>query len=195
MSTGEVARRFGVSLPTVKKWIREGRLRAFRTPGGHHRVHEAAFRALAGELGLEPAPGPPRPPDDGAQVLVVDDDPHFLEVVSAALRESLGGYKVDTVADGYEALLRLGLARPDVLILDLRMPGLDGLEVCRRIRIDPQLGEIRILAVTGYGDEQTEAAMRAAGADDFVEKPVGLADLCARVARLLARRAPGARRG
>ena len=188
ITTGEIARRLGVSLPTVKKWIREGRLEAFRTPGGHHRIPAPAFHAFATRMGLAPAES--SAPE--ASVLVVDDDPRFLELATEMLRRPGAAWKVETAADGYEALLRLGLSRPDLLILDLRMRELDGLAVCRRIRLDPVLRTMRILAITGYGDEYTEAAARAAGADDFLEKPVGLAELQQRVARLLAAgRPPG----
>lgn len=181
ITTGEVARQLGVSVPTVKKWIREGRLEAFRTPGGHYRIPAPAFRAFAARLGL--APVEPAAPE--ARILVVDDDPRFLELATEMLRRLDAAWKVETAADGYEALLRLGLSRPDLLVLDLRMRELDGLAVCRLIRLDPVLRTMRILAITGYGDEYTETAARAAGADDFLEKPVGLAELKARVARLL----------
>jgi len=73
------------------------------------------------------------------------------------------------------------------------MPDLNGLEVCRRIRSDPLLRETRILAVTGYGDEDAEAAAWAAGADEFLEKPIDLPALRARIAELLGRRARDAR--
>jgi excisionase family DNA binding protein len=126
MTTGEIASRCGVSPPTVKKWIREGRLQAFRTPGGHYRVREGAFREFAERMGLEPEHGLADGPLGAAAVLVVDDDPRFLELVTEVLRHPLGAYKVETAADGYEALLRLGLSRPEVLILDLRMPDSTG---------------------------------------------------------------------
>jgi excisionase family DNA binding protein len=180
VSTGEVARRLGVSAPTVKKWIREGRLEAFRTPGGHHRIPVSAFHAFAQRL------APRERTTTEASILVVDDDLRFLELATEMLRRPRAAWKVETAADGYEALLRLGLSRPDLLILDLRMPQLDGLAVCRKIRSDPVLRTTRILAVTGYGDEYTAAAARAAGADDFLEKPFGVSELQARVARLLA---------
>lgn len=112
MTTGEIARRCGVSLPTVKKWIREGRLQAFRTPGGHYRVRAGAFREFAERMGLEPEHGLAGGPGGAAAVLVVDDDPRFLELVTEVLRHPPGAYKVETAADGYEALLRLGCRAP-----------------------------------------------------------------------------------
>jgi excisionase family DNA binding protein len=187
LTTGAIARRLGVSPPTVKKWIREGRLDAFRTPGGHHRVRVGAFRAFARRMALGPAAETAGRRLREAAVLVVDDDPRFLHLVTEMLREPPGAFKVETAGDGYEALLRLGLSRPDLLILDLRMPDLDGLEVCRRVRADPVLSGTRILAVTGYGDEATEAAARAAGADDLLDKPIDLSVLRARVVALAGR--------
>ena len=181
ISTGEIARRCGVSVPTVKKWIREGQLQAFRTPGGHYRVLETAFRAFAARMGLARGAAA----RGGARILVADDDERFRGLVPDMLGGPDGTWVVETVADGYEALLRVGLWRPDLLILDLRMPRLDGLQVCRRIRMDPVLRRTLILAITGYADEATEAAARAAGADAFLQKPIDLDALRARVKRLL----------
>ena len=181
ISTGEIARRCGVSVPTVKKWIREGQLQAFRTPGGHYRVLEPAFRAFAARMGL----GRGAAARGAARILVADDDERFRGLAPDMLGGPDGPWAVETVADGYEALLRVGLWRPDLLILDLRMPRLDGLQVCRRIRMNPVLRRTRILAITGYADGDTAAGARAAGADDFLEKPIDLGELRARVARLL----------
>jgi len=87
--------------------------------------------------------------------------------------------------DGYEGLIRVGGFRPDVLVLDIRMPGLNGFQVCQRIKADPATRSTRILAISGYVEGDTTTRVFEAGADAFLEKPIDLARLRGEVDRLV----------
>jgi two-component system cell cycle response regulator len=104
-----------------------------------------------------------------ATVLVADDDADILRFVEINLR--LEGFEVVTARDGPDALAKAAAARPDLVLLDVRMPGIDGYTVCARIRADASLAAVRVVIVTAnYGSAEVAAARRA-GADDFLVKP------------------------
>jgi two-component system, OmpR family, response regulator MprA len=118
------------------------------------------------------------------KILVVDDDPAVSGSLSRALR--LEGYAVDTAADGSSALETLALSAPDALVLDLGLPDLDGLEVCRRLRAADDDTPILILTARDAVDDRVEGLD--AGADDYLVKPFALRELLARLRALLRRR-------
>jgi DNA-binding response OmpR family regulator len=115
---------------------------------------------------------PARPREEctlAATVLVADDDADILRIVELNLR--LEGFEVVTARDGPDALAKAVTVRPDLVLLDVRMPGIDGYTVCARIRADASLAAIPVIIVTAnYGSAEGEAARRA-GADDFLVKP------------------------
>src|SRR2546426_3667878 len=88
-----------------------------------------------------------------------------------------------SASDGYEGLIKVGTFRPHILILDIRMPGLDGFQVCRRIKTDPITQSTKILAVSGYAEADVRTRIMEAGAEGFIAKPVKLAALQAEVDR------------
>jgi len=118
-------------------------------------------------------------------ILAVDDDPDVLGTLSRAL--SREGFEVSRANSGLEALKMLGMRRPDLLILDIMMPGLDGLTVCRRIRADHQYHDLTILFLTARGHTDDIVAGLDAGGDDYVIKPFELPELTARVRALIRR--------
>jgi CheY-like chemotaxis protein len=103
-------------------------------------------------------------------ILVVDDDPSIRSLILMTL-EDVAGFDVVEAASGQEALERALEARPEVVFLDLEMPGLDGMETCRRLRSDPATAGARIVMLTGYTDDGVERRARGAGADLFLTKP------------------------
>lgn len=183
LTTREAATRLGVTINALKAWIREERLPALRTPGGHHRIAEADLRAFQARLAENSrSPSSIRP-----RVLVVDDDQALLEALKETLEQVVPEAQVETAADGYEALVRVGALRPDVLVLDIRMPRIDGFEVCRRLKARRDTSSIRILAVTAYPEGQVREQILACGADDFMEKPFTIEKFRSRVMAMLER--------
>jgi len=123
--------------------------------------------------------------DDPVRILVVDDDSNVSEVVARYLRRE--GFEVETVADGRVAVDRALTDPPDLIVLDLMLPGLDGLEVCRRLRA---LAPVPVIMLTARGDESDRVVGLELGADDYVSKPFSPKELVARV-RAVLRRAKG----
>jgi excisionase family DNA binding protein len=179
LTTGQVATACQVSIPTVKRWIREGHLAAFQVAGGHFRIDQAELDRFATTHGI------PRPGVDRPRVLIVDDETVLVEALTEALH-FVEDLEIEVASDGYEGLLKVGTFRPHVLILDVRMPGLDGFQVCRKVKADPATRGVQILAITA--DLNVRDSILAAGADAFLAKPFDLSALQQEVGRLAARR-------
>ncbi|MFJ9856096.1 response regulator transcription factor [Streptomyces albogriseolus] len=128
---------------------------------------------------------PPTGGGAGARVLVVDDDPTVAEIVTGYLDRA--GYVVDRAGDGPDALARAAAHRPDLVVLDLMLPGMDGLEVCRRMRGQ---GPVPVIMLTARGDEDDRILGLEVGADDYVTKPFSPRELVLRVGSVLRRARP-----
>ncbi|MFF8268404.1 response regulator transcription factor [Streptomyces sp. NPDC016562] len=120
--------------------------------------------------------------DTPARVLVVDDDPTVAEVVTGYLARA--GFTVEHAADGATALASAGRTWPDLVVLDLMLPGMDGLDVCRRLRAS---GPVPVVMLTARGDEEDRIAGLELGADDYVTKPFSPRELVLRVESVLRR--------
>jgi two-component system KDP operon response regulator KdpE len=112
----------------------------------------------------------------GAKVLVIDDEPQMLRAVGAGLRAN--GFVVALAATGEEALDQLPLTRPDVVLLDLTLPGMDGLDVVRQLR---EWSKVPIIVLSARGDERDKVRALDLGADDYLTKPFGMEELLARI--------------
>jgi excisionase family DNA binding protein len=179
LSTIEAARRCGVHYTTIRRWVLDGNLPAYETPGGHLRILKEdmdAFiesRKLRGRGVL----------NGTVRVLVVDDERAFLESVVEFLAKD-PRLVVREAADGFTAGRLVAEFQPDVVILDLMMPGLNGFDTCREIRSSRRSRYSRILVLTGYpSDENIRRAMDS-GADLCVAKPIELDELLNQVLRL-----------
>jgi len=114
-----------------------------------------------------------------ARILVVDDEPKNRELIRDTLE--VRGYAIEAAASGTEALVCIAAAPPDVVLLDVSMPGMDGLEVCRQLKGDPVTASLPVIMVTAHTDRRDRLAGIEAGADDYLTKPVDLQDLLLRV--------------
>jgi DNA-binding response OmpR family regulator len=120
-----------------------------------------------------------------AEILVVDDDRDVAQSIELALRRR--GFRVIIAYSGVEALKTLRRYRPDLLILDVLMPGMSGMEVCRRLRADAGLSDLPIIFLTARGQESDRIEGLKAGADDYISKPFNLEELLLRVRAVLRR--------
>ena len=180
LTSGQAAVHCQVSTPTLKSWIREGQLHAFRTPGGHVRIAVEDFQRFLRKHRMPAYPTPP----ELAGVLIVDDEPQMVDMLVDFLTPHPRGFKIESATDGYEALIKLGSFRPALVILDVMMPKLDGIEVCRHLKTNAETRETKILGITGY--PHMVPGLLAAGADACLTKPLELDSLDVELARLLA---------
>jgi excisionase family DNA binding protein len=189
LTSTEVAAACGVSARTVSNWMRDGAIPAHRTVGGHGRVSLDDLKRFLAERGM-PVPaaltGDGRAPRglDAAprrrRALVIDDDEAFIEVTREFL--SASGWEVETARHGFLAGFLVGRNRPDVVLLDILMPGLDGYEVLSLMRRDPDARGIPVVACTSLKGPDAEAKIRAAGFFAQVRKPVDFKALLALLA-------------
>ncbi|HEY7410008.1 MAG TPA: response regulator [Vicinamibacteria bacterium] len=119
----------------------------------------------------------------GELVLLVDDFPDNREMYAQYL--TFKGYRVAEAGDGHDALAKAGALRPDVIVMDLSMPGLDGWEATRRLKADSTTRHIPVIALTGHALTGHAEGAHAAGADAFVTKPCVPSDLAAQIRRIL----------
>jgi DNA-binding response OmpR family regulator len=131
-------------------------------------------------------PAAPPPPNSRGIVLIADDDPEILTMLS--IRLSKKGYKVLEAADGLQTLQMARSQRPDLVLLDVMMPGKNGWEVARELRGSPDLSDIGIVMLTAIGEKVNEMTSPLYGADDFVDKPFDFGDLEAKIAHVIQKR-------
>jgi DNA-binding response OmpR family regulator len=146
-------------------------------------------------VGTTPGGGAPasRGPRATAKILVVEDEPDLLDLVVYNLRKE--GFKAVRAENGETALELARDERPDLVLLDLMLPGVDGLEVCRRLRANEATANIPIVMMTARAEESDAVVGLALGADDYVKKPFGVKELLARVRAVLRRAAAAAEPG
>jgi excisionase family DNA binding protein len=177
-TTHEVSRLLHVNPRSVINWIEQSLLPSYRTPGGHRRIRRDDLLAF---LRKHQIPTPESLIEGTLSVLVVDDESEIVEMVKSFLQRQ-GGYEVATASDGISALLEVGRVKPDLLILDIMIPGVDGMEVCRRIKADSTNKTI-IIAVSGSAEHENDIIR--AGADVFMAKPLDMEKLHFEAKRLL----------
>jgi excisionase family DNA binding protein len=151
IGTLEAAKRLGVSVRTIQLWVEKGMLRAWKTPGGHRRILRASVEAALGARAGEGA-------DAGApRILVVEDDLTMQSYYTALIEILRPDAEVRMAADGYEGLVELGRFAPRLMLVDVDMPGMDGITMLNRIASrEADLG-VRIAVVTGLTAEQVAA--------------------------------------
>jgi excisionase family DNA binding protein len=177
-TTHEVSRLLHVNPRSVINWIEQSLLQSYRTPGGHRRIRHDDLMAF---LRKHQIPTPASLVADKFSILIVDDDQEIIDLLKAYL-ERQAPYEIATAADGITALIEVGRVKPDLLILDIMIPGVDGVEVCRRIKADSS-NKTAIIAISGTTERQSHVLE--AGADAFMLKPVDMDKLHEEARRLL----------
>lgn len=173
-STMEVARRLGVSLQTVQRWVDAGRLTAWKTLGGHRRIEAASAERLFAEheSRLGPAEAAPAPgaPSATPSALIVEDNELDREVLVELLTRVRPGVRIETVGDGFEALIAIGRSDPDILITDVHLPHMDGIEMLRRLSVDARPRQI--VAVSAFTADDLPALRALPAGVRFLRKPI-----------------------
>ena len=179
LTTGQAAKWCGVHFRTVLRWCERGVLPSHQLPGrGDRRIRVEEFLKFL-KSNRMPVPAQLRGP--APRVLVVDDDPAAVKLISKSLH--IAGFELDQAADGFSAGAKLMTFAPDVMTLDLEMPGLRGEDVIRFIRGASEQPTVRILVISALGQSELLHA-RKLGADDVLQKPVDYKLLQQKVADL-----------
>ncbi len=180
-TTGEVADICKVSQQTVIRCFDNGKLRGFRVPGSRfRRIPRDALVEFMKEHSI-----PLDSLESGKKrVLVVDDDEAILEMLTDLLERD-GRFEVKVARGGYEAGILTQEFQPDVMILDYKLPDINGNQVCRTIRANANFSHVKIIIISGVADPDEIAMLKEAGADDFLRKPFQIDELTARILQLV----------
>jgi CheY-like chemotaxis protein len=178
LSLGKVAGFCGVTRKTILRWVKEGMIDSFVLPSGHHRVLPSIVIKFLQQHGMpvpEELKGLEKP-----RVLLAEDDEDIRRLVRRTLGEE---YYITEVSNGIEACLSMGQNPPDLLILDIKMPKMDGVDVCREVRRDPVLSSMGILIISAYLDDEVEEQIDGL-IDGCLAKPftnLQLVDMCEKI--------------
>ncbi len=164
LTLGQAATYLGVAQSTMRKWTDLGRVSAFKTPGGHRRYRRSDLDQF-----LDRSPGTVGTRANGPLVLIVDDDERLREYVRVNLE--VEGYEVREAGSAADALAALGEQSPDLILLDVMMPQVDGWETLRQIQEHAGIGAIPVIMFSGKVDERSAAEAEERGAQGFIGKP------------------------
>ena len=184
-TTFEISQICGVNPTTVQNWVKSKRLKAFQTPGKHRRIRREDLIDFLREFGM---PIPAEIEDNESQkilnnILIVDDDADVRNVIAEALQAE-DEINFTEARNGIDALLAIGRSKPDMIILDVRMPNMNGYDVCERLKADKDVRKIKIVAISGDHSPEVRERIIASGADIFFTKPldlIGFRDECFRL--------------
>jgi excisionase family DNA binding protein len=168
LTLGQAARFLGVAQSTIRKWSDQGRVPAFYTPGGHRRFRRGDLETFLARSG-------PGRRQAGPSVLLVDDDDRMRELVRLQLERE--GYAVQEAASADEGLAAIERGKPELVLLDVMMPHVDGWEMLRRMQERHGAGAIPVLMFSGQVDDEARRQAASSGARGFVGKGFDLDEL------------------
>jgi excisionase family DNA binding protein len=180
-TTGEAAKICKVSQQTIIRCFDNGQLKGFRVPGSRfRRIPREMLYKFMKDNGI-----PTDALESGKRkVLLVDDDVELVELMTKVLEED-GRFEVRVATTGFDAGMMVKEYRPDLIVLDVMLPDINGKEVCHRVRADSTLEDVRILCISGMIEEDKIQDLKLSGADDFLHKPFEIEDLIERMCGML----------
>ena len=180
-TTGEAAKICKVSQQTIIRCFDNGQLKGFRVPGSRfRRIPREMLYKFMKDNGI-----PTDALESGKRkVLLVDDDVELVELMTKVLEED-GRFEVRIATTGFDAGMMVKEYRPDLIVLDVMLPDINGKEVCHRVRADNTLEDVRILCISGMIEEDKIQDLRLPGADDFLHKPFEIEELIDRMCSLM----------
>lgn len=180
-TTGEAAKICKVSQQTIIRCFDSGQLKGFRVPGSRfRRIPREQLFSFMKENGI-----PTDALESGKRrILIVDDDEELVELLADVFIKD-GRFDVRVANNGFDAGMLVKEFRPDVVVLDVMLPDINGKEVCQRVRSDSTLDDVRIICISGMVESDKVADLKAAGANDFMQKPFAVEKLMECVCELL----------
>ncbi len=169
LTTFQAAEFCKITPNTLKNWIKSNGLQAHRTAGGHYRILKDDLLIFMKRNNI---PVPEKGLIIRKRILIVDDDSMVRETMAKFIRKNYSYLEVATAGDGFEAGIQVSQFNPDIIILDLMMPQMDGFSVCRRIKENPLTSAIRIIILTGFGIDKNVRKAYECGADLVLKKPL-----------------------
>jgi excisionase family DNA binding protein len=173
LSPNEVARLFSVSPITVRQWAQKGLLESQPTPGGHRRFSMDAIENFASSRGVSLSQ-PEKVFGDGERVLIVEDDEQLRSFLVELFSGRDGIAAVDAAGSAFEAGRKVESLSPSIVLLDLMLPGIDGIQLCKQLKGDEATRGIRVIAMTGYYTIENVNQILAAGAETCFSKPLDI---------------------
>jgi excisionase family DNA binding protein len=173
-STHDVAKICCVTPTTVIRWIEDGLIPAFKTVGGHRRVRREDLERVCRERGI---PFNVPTGTEVGRILVVDDEPVVLDLARDVVKDLSQKFEVEVAKDAFDAGRLVATFRPQLIFLDLMMPGVDGFEVCTRLKKDPATTNTEVIAITGYYTEANMERILSAGAAACLRKPLDVMEV------------------
>lgn len=170
----EVTKLLMVSAASVRSWAAKGVLPAVTTAGGHRRFLRADVEKFAEQRGIKLGKT-----TNDIRLLIVEDDQLLSEYLLDLLEETPGIDAIDLASNGFEAGQKVEVFKPTLLLLDLMMPGMDGFEVCRKLKANSGTRNIRVVAMTGYPSDENVNRILSAGAECCLAKPLDKTKLLA----------------
>ena len=179
-SSEEAAKILHVTRTTIGTWVKEGKIKAYKLPGGRHRIPHEFLVEFMKEYGI-----PMHYLDVGRRrVLLVEDDEALLRGLQKAFERD-GRYEVVTSSTGFDAGYKTRQFHPHLIIIDIKLPDLDGREVCKMLRADTDFVDVKLIAISGYLTDAEIKELDTVGFDTFLAKPFSSEDLISRVTELL----------
>jgi excisionase family DNA binding protein len=180
-TTGEAAKICKVSQQTIIRCFDSGQLKGFRVPGSRfRRIPREQLYAFMRDNGI-----PTDALESGKRkVLIVDDDQELVELIVDVLDKD-GRFEVRTVNNGFDAGMMVKEYHPDLIVLDVMLPDINGKEVCQRVRSDKSMDDVRIICISGMVEEDKIEDLKSSGANDFLHKPFEVETLIERMCGLL----------
>ncbi len=171
-TTQEIAEMCQVSKGSVIRWIKESKLKAAVTGGGHHRVFVDDLVPFLRALNMV-IPPEVLEVSTKKRALIIEDEPGMISLLRMFFEKSFPDVEIFEAQTGFEAGLAVSKLQPNVVLLDLMLPMIDGFQVCENIRRHREWDHIKIIAMTGLNESSTRRRVLGLGADDFMAKPFG----------------------
>lgn len=193
VSTIEAARLLGMAVRSVQLMVDRGELAAWRTPGGHRRIARESVLGWLRGRGAVPGPAARAAAPPRRRVLLIEDSAHFRKLVQLLVERAGGDIELRSAEDGIAGLAALGEWKPELVIVDILLPGIDGATLIGRLRSDPQFAHLRLLVLTSLGAAERAPYAMVLDGVPVVHKPRMLEELLPRLRSLLVESVPAVR--
>ena len=184
LTTGEVAKLLHITRVSVYRWVKSQKIKAYRVPKGRYCIPKKDFMEFLKSSGMEKLIEDISISSKTTKILIVDDEPKIVETLKAFLEKANSNYHIVGTTSGFEAGRLVQSFIPDIIILDIVMPGVDGFEVCSKIKSDPLTKNIKVIAITGYVTKENMEKIKKEKVSAVFTKPFDYCELLKKIGEL-----------